>query len=368
LDFSPRNGFGPASSLLFQPAVAHLLPPGPAQSARRVPLTDRWAHPVSEPGRLLPPAPDTPNAAARMAAPHASGHLLRTGPDASRPPPPFPSSSGARASPLPLLFSFKMVGIENPPPAAVFPPPTHHFLAPAYIKHSESTHSIPRSHSPTQIAPFATEKFLHRASPPPYAPHHREPLLAIKPAREALGEAPHHPLSLFPLSWRASTPFNGRACSLWRERRPPWPPVHGGPIDRSRRRSPRDHEPRSWIFILKNNSNFCYIVETYTEAPVLDANSDLVLGFKVYLISSPVYLQSSPRNFKTLYLFNRNSVLSDFCAKSFVVTKPIYQLHHIIDNHLFAILFDLFCVYCLFSACRSSSRERARGEFTRSRV
>jgi hypothetical protein len=69
--------------------------------------------------------------------------------------------------------------------------------------------------------------------------------------REALGEAPHHPLSLFPLSRRVSAPFNGRACSLRRERRLPWPPVHGGPVDRSRRRSPRDHELGSWIFILK---------------------------------------------------------------------------------------------------------------------
>jgi hypothetical protein len=35
------------------PAAAHLLPPFPA---RRLPLTDRWAHPDSEPGRLPPPA------------------------------------------------------------------------------------------------------------------------------------------------------------------------------------------------------------------------------------------------------------------------------------------------------------------------
>jgi hypothetical protein len=38
---------------------------------------------------------------------------------------------------------------------------------------------------------------------------------------------------------------------------------------------------------------------------------------------APVYLQSSPYNFKTLYLFNRNSVLSDFYAKRLVETKPI---------------------------------------------
>jgi hypothetical protein len=72
-----------------------------------------------------------------------------------------------------------------------------------------------------------------------------------------------------------------------------------------------------------------------------------------------------PLTFKTLQLFNRNSVLSDFHAKSFVATKPIQPLHHIVDNPLFAALFDLLCVFCLFPACRSSSRGRARGEFPR---
>jgi hypothetical protein len=33
-------------------------------------------------------------------------------------------------------------------------------------------------------------------------------------------------------------------------------------------------------------------------------------------------LQPNPYHFKTLYLFNHNNVLSDFCAKSFVATKP----------------------------------------------
>jgi hypothetical protein len=76
------------------PATARLLPPFLAQSARRLPLTDRWAHPVSEPGRLLPLAPDTltpPLGQPRRAPPCTSGHLLRTEPDASWPPPPFPS-------------------------------------------------------------------------------------------------------------------------------------------------------------------------------------------------------------------------------------------------------------------------------------
>jgi hypothetical protein len=85
------------------PAATHLLPPFPAQSARCLPLTNRWAHPVSEPGRLLPPAPDTlmpPLGRPRRAPPCASGHLLRTRPDVSQPPPPFPSLNRRR-----LLFA-----------------------------------------------------------------------------------------------------------------------------------------------------------------------------------------------------------------------------------------------------------------------
>jgi hypothetical protein len=56
---------------------------------------------------------------------------------------------------------------------------------------------------------------------------------------------------------------------------------------------------------------------------VVFINSDLALGFKFYLNSTPAVFQSSPCNFKTPYLFNRNPVLSDFCAKSFVATKAI---------------------------------------------
>jgi hypothetical protein len=69
-------------------------------------------------------------------------------------------------------------------------------------------------------------------------------------------------------------------------------------------------------------------------------------------------LQFNPYNFKTLYLFNRNSVLSDFCTKSFVATKPIQPLHHIIDNPLFATLFYLFCsLVCFWPADRRVESE-----------
>jgi hypothetical protein len=81
---------------------------------------------------------------------------------------------------------------------------------------------------------------------------------------------------------------------------------------------------------------------------VFYSNSILGPSFVFYLISNPWILQSSPCNFKTLYLFNCISVLSDFYAKRFVATKPIYPLHHIVDNHLFAVLFYLFCSIAYF--------------------
>jgi hypothetical protein len=45
--------------------------------------------------------------------------------------------------------------------------------------------------------------------------------------------------------------------------------------------------------------------------------------FKRKSVSSSEILHISPYSFKTLYLFNPNSVLSDFHAISFVATKPI---------------------------------------------
>jgi hypothetical protein len=156
-------------------------------------------------------------------------------------PPLFPSSSTAQASPLPLVFSFKTAGIENPSPTAALPPPTPHFIALAYIKHPKSTHSIPQSHFSTQIAPSATEKFLHRASPPSYALHRHQPRLAIKPARKALGEVLHWTLFV----WKS----------------PHQAPVVGAPqrelqstVDHPARVVHCVHRPDSWIFLLKNKS------------------------------------------------------------------------------------------------------------------
>jgi hypothetical protein len=84
-------------------------------------------------------------AAAPCAAMGCPPVLGGRGSDAPPVPPLFPSSSGARASPLPLLFAFKMAGIENPPPTAS---PTPHFVAPAYIMHYED----PRTMTPLSLS------------------------------------------------------------------------------------------------------------------------------------------------------------------------------------------------------------------------
>jgi hypothetical protein len=51
-----------------------------------------------------------------------------------------------------------------------------------------------------------------------------------------------------------------------------------------------------------------------------------------------------------------------FALKSFVATKPIKPLHHIVDNPLFDTLFYLFCSLACFQSLR---RERIAGEFPR---
>jgi hypothetical protein len=102
---------------LSSPAVAHICPPFPAQPAYCLPLTDKWAHPVSEPGRLLPPE-------AR------SGAAAATSPACSRRPDD-PSSPGNGASfPLPLhcpltppfpSHNQRIEGLKGAPPPPVVP-------------------------------------------------------------------------------------------------------------------------------------------------------------------------------------------------------------------------------------------------------
>jgi hypothetical protein len=59
-------------------------------------------------------------------------------------------------------------------------------------------------------------------------------------------------------------------------------------------------------------------------------------------------------------------LLTNFCAKSFVVTKPILQLHHIVDNPLFFVLF-LFILLCGSFPVHRSIRECVGGKLPRHR-
>jgi hypothetical protein len=76
----------------------------------------------AHPPHLLPPAPDTidsPLGRPCCAPPCAFGHLLRTGPDVSRPPPPFPLPQSA---PPPLrLTSVTGHHLESAPPPPSLP-------------------------------------------------------------------------------------------------------------------------------------------------------------------------------------------------------------------------------------------------------
>jgi hypothetical protein len=95
-------------------------------------------------------------------------------------------------------------------------------------------------------------------------------------------------------------------------------------MDRSPTAGPSFREPGSPVFLMKNKSYIRIIMRVLHRRPYsLYKLQSSPRFFYLYLICSSVYLQSSPQNFKTLYLFNRNSVFIDFYAKSFVATKPI---------------------------------------------
>jgi hypothetical protein len=95
-------------------------------------------------------------------------------------------------------------------------------------------------------------------------------------------------------------------------------------MDRSPTAGPLLYEPGSPAFLMKNKSYILINSMSFTPKTLLSVQIAIQPSvFDLHLISSPVNLQSSPHNFKTLYLFNRNSVFSEFCAKSSIVTKAI---------------------------------------------
>jgi hypothetical protein len=165
-------------------------------------------------------------------------------------PPPFPSSSGAQASPLPLLLDLKTAGIENPPPAAALPSLTLHFIALAYIKHPEDPQTMPplsRSSSPSPS--------LSSAPPPPSSGYH----LGSPPSASLFQRAAHShpwwgppgaPLHFPQLMASSHSPKRHRA------RAPVSPPPLpcSGPWWTKSAAGPWACGHGSWLFTFRNNS------------------------------------------------------------------------------------------------------------------
>jgi hypothetical protein len=153
----------------------------------------------------------------------------------------------------------------------------------------------------------------HRAPMPSFTPLRRLSPLAIETAVWDPGEDRHRPRSDLMLPWRLFAPRNGHEAELQRAPWPLPPEVHRGPMATG---------ARDWCTQLTSFSYWktiqysCKFQKSCTEALGFSTNSDLAPVFTFYL-------KSSPCKFQTLYLFNRNSVLSDFCTKSFVATKHV---------------------------------------------
>jgi hypothetical protein len=194
----------------------------------------------------------------------------------------FPHWIEAVPSPLPPLTPSKPTGIKTPPPPASSPP-LHHLPGP--IKCTPASASLHRSRCFPPSLFSASLVARHRAPPPPSPPLHRRPHPAIAPVTKDRGKDWQDPLYLFlqprwaPCPCTVDEPTlrwsSGGVLSsgpLWTEA----PPVLWvvDPVHR--------------LFLLKNNSISYKFWEFYTEAPVFYSNYKLALGFRFYLISSPV--------------------------------------------------------------------------------
>jgi hypothetical protein len=140
------------------PAAAHLLPPFLAQSAHRLPLTNRWAHPVSEPGSLPPQARA---AAARPIGCHRSVRrrpsLSRTRMELDRTAARPPSLSRTSSAPhrLPSPNQCRNRRVQNPPP-----PPTPHLASRDPIKGAAHHPLLPRNPLPHFSSVLSVPSFV----------------------------------------------------------------------------------------------------------------------------------------------------------------------------------------------------------------
>jgi hypothetical protein len=167
--------------------------------------------------------------------------------------------------------------------------------------------SSPRSFSlssPHPRAPSTSSlSLLHRRLPSLMPDHPSPSTNSCSPRRH--GEVPC-----------TGTPARPSSGELWPRS------ARGSMVDRKHRQSTA-HGLGPPFFLCKNKSKSGLILQFCTKPPELVLNYILAPGLKRKSVSSSEILHFSLYSFKTIYLFNCNSILSDFCAKNFVVTKPI---------------------------------------------
>jgi hypothetical protein len=194
----------------------------------------------------------------------------------------FPHWIGVVPSLLPPLTPSKPMGIKTPLPLASSPP-LHHLHGP--IKCTPASAPLHRTHCSPPSLFSASPIAQHWAPPPPSPPLHRRPHPAIALVTKARGKDRQDPLYLFLQSRRAPCPCIVDEPALrWSSggvlsSGPPWTEASPGlwvvdPVHR--------------LFLLKNKSISYKFWEFYTEAPVFYSNYKVALGFRFYLISSPV--------------------------------------------------------------------------------
>jgi hypothetical protein len=167
------------------------------------------------------------------------------------------------------------------PPAAS--PPLHRLPDP--IKRTPTSASLHRTRCSRPSLISASPVTRHLAPLPPSPPLHRRPHPAIALITKARGKDRQDPLYLFLQPQRAPCPcIIDEPALRWSSvgvlsSGPPWTEAPPGlwvvdPVHR--------------LFLLKNNSISYKFWEFYTEAPMFCSNYKLAIGFRFYLISSPV--------------------------------------------------------------------------------
>jgi hypothetical protein len=194
----------------------------------------------------------------------------------------FPHWIGVVPSPLPPLTPSKPMGIKTPPPLASSPP-SHRLPGP--IKRTPAFASLHRTRcSPPSL--FSTSPVARHWAPPPLSPpHHRRPHPAIALVTKAHGKDRQDPLYLFlQPQWAPCPCIIDEPALRWSS----GGILFSGPPLTEAPPGLRVVDPVHRLLLIKNNSISYKFWEFYTENPVFCSNYKLALGFRFYLISSPV--------------------------------------------------------------------------------